>query len=79
MWVNAWHCALPSDNNMSRTRRKTNVKGQRIADKDTSKFCRHDHTSILDGIRQSQEAEAYFKKTGEIKYKQKPKSRGGTW
>jgi hypothetical protein len=57
------------------------VKGQKVQDKDNCKFCHHDITPILEGIRQSQKAEdkAYFEKTGETKYKQKPKSRGGSW
>lgn len=66
---------------MSRTIRRTKVKGQKIADKDNSKFCHHDITPILKGINQSQKAEdkQYFKKFGETKFKQKPKSKGGTW
>ncbi|MFA5306024.1 MAG: hypothetical protein WC365_01105 [Candidatus Babeliales bacterium] len=66
---------------MSRTIRRTRVKGQKIQDKDASKFCHHDITPILKGMRQSQKAEdkAYFERTGETKYKQKPKSRGSSW
>lgn len=66
---------------MSRTIRRTKVKGQKVADKDNSKFCRHDISPILKGMQQSQKAEEkqYFKKFEEVKYNQKPKSKGGTW
>jgi len=66
---------------MSRTIRRTRVKGKKVADKDTSKFCHHDLTPILKGMNNSFRAEEkdYFEKTGEAKYKSKPKSRGGTW
>lgn len=66
---------------MSRTIRRTKVKGQKIADKDNSKFCHHDISPILKGINQTQKAEekAYFKKYGETKYGQKPKNKGGSW
>jgi len=66
---------------MSRTFRRTKVKGQKVTDKDVSKFCSHDITPILKGIKQSQKAEekAYFEKFGDTKFNQPPKSRGGTW
>lgn len=66
---------------MSRTFRKTKVKGQKIADKDNSKFCHHDITPILKGLKQSQKAEekAYFEKYGEAKFNQPPKSKGHSW
>jgi hypothetical protein len=66
---------------MSRTRRRSRAHGEKIADREASKFCHHDITPILKGMRQSQKAEdkAYFKKYGDTKYKQKPKSRGSSW
>ncbi len=66
---------------MSRTYRRTRVKGQKIADKDSTKFCHHDATQILNGFRQSAKAEEkqYFEQYGEIKYNQPIKSRGGSW
>lgn len=65
---------------MSRTFRRTRT-GEKVKDKDNCKFCSHDITPILDGIRQSQKAEEknYFKKFKDKKFNQPPKSRGSTW
>lgn len=66
---------------MSRTQQRTKVKGQKIADREASKFCHHDITPILNGMNQSfrEEEKQYFKKFGDTKYKSKPKSRGSSW
>lgn len=66
---------------MSRTYRKGKGKDVRLKDKDDNDFwCKHDITPIRRGMNQSfrEEEKQYFKKFGEAKHNQKPKSRGRT-
>lgn len=66
---------------MSRTIRRDGHTGKKVKDKDTSKFCHHDITPILKGIKQSQKAKEknYFDKFEEPLFDQPPKSRGRSW
>jgi len=66
---------------MSRTIRQSKRGKCRDGKKNNEILMRHDLTPIRKGMNQSFRAEEkdYFEKTGETKYKNKPKSRGGTW
>lgn len=66
---------------MGKTYRRTREHGKKCDDKDNDSFwMRHDKTSVRRGLKRSLRAEEkdYFKKHGEAKYGQPPKSRGYT-
>lgn len=66
---------------MSRTYRRGKLKGKLVKDKDNDEFWyKHDITPIRESMNQSfrEDEKQYFKKFKELKYNQKPKSRGRT-
>jgi len=66
---------------MSRTIRRGKGKGKKLQDKDDNDFWyKHDITPIRKSMNQSfrEDEKQYFKKFKDVKYNQKPKSRGRT-